>query len=139
MSFSLSGTPAGIGEEGRWCQWVLVLGGAGPAKPALTQDSLSHCCWGKGSVRLNEVPCPNTHAHTHTHTDKHTETHVHTCVHMHAHMHTHVHTQTHMHTHSQLPLQAQALAAPSWAPVMDRKSCLAGARGAGQLRVCGSG
>ena len=121
MSFSLSGTPAGMGEEGRWCQWVLVLGGAGPAKPALTQDSLSHCCWGKGSVRLNEVPCPNIHAHMHTHmhtdTQTHRDTRMHTRVHMHAHMHTHVHTQTHIHTHahthSQLPLQAQALAAPS--------------------------
>lgn len=42
MSFSLSGTPAGMEEEARPCQWVLVLGGAGPAKPALTQDLLSH-------------------------------------------------------------------------------------------------
>ena len=94
MSFFLSGTPAGIGEEGGWCQRVLVLGGAGPAKPALIQDSLSHCCWGKGSVSLNEAPCPSTHAHMHTHTHKHTERDTHV-----RHMHVHTHTERHMCTH----------------------------------------
>lgn len=107
MSFFLSGTPAGIGEEGRWCQRVLVLGRAGPAKPALIQDLLSHCCWGKGSMSLNEAPCPSTHAdiHTHTHTNIQRETHTcaYTCMYTRTQRDTCARTNTHARTQPAAP------------------------------------
>ena len=96
MSFSLSGTPAGMEEEARPRQRVLVLGRAGPAKPALTQDSLSHC-WlpGKGFCELERGAMPqHTCRHAYAHAHRHTNTQRHTCAHTDTHEHTCMHTHT---------------------------------------------